>query len=114
VPDFNLLRAGAAAALYAFDLLEHDGAELRREPIEARKEALGRLIGADGPRLLLSQSIDTAADVAFTHICKLGLEGIVSKRRGSLYESGRSERWVKTINPNAPAVIRLLEEDWNK
>jgi ATP-dependent DNA ligase len=52
--------------------------------------------------------------IAFAHICKLALEGIVSKRRGTAYESGRSDRWVKTINPNAPAVTRLLEEEWNR
>src|SRR5262245_50460890 len=68
VPDFHLLRSGAPASLYAFDLLELDGAELRRDPIEIRKEALGRLIGADRPALLLSQPIDAAADVAFAHI----------------------------------------------
>jgi ATP-dependent DNA ligase len=44
---------------------------------------------------------------------KLGLEGIVSKRRGSRYESGRSPHWLKTKHPNHPAVLRLLEEDWN-
>jgi len=62
---------------------------------------------------LLSQPIEAPAADAFAHICRLGLEGMVSKRRGSLYESGRSQRWVKTINPNAPSYVRLLEEDWN-
>lgn len=113
VPHFNLLRHGAPASLYAFDLLELDGREVRREPIEARKASLARLIGADRAGLLLSQPIDADAAEAFAHICKLGLEGIVSKRRGTAYESGRSDRWVKTINPNAPAVVRLLEEEWN-
>jgi len=114
VPVFDLLRAGAPASLYAFDLLELDGVELRREPIEVRKATMGPLIGADRPALLLSQPIDALTADAFAHICKLGLEGMVSKRRGSLYDSGRSQRWVKTINPNAPAVVRLLEEDWNR
>jgi hypothetical protein len=47
------------------------------------------------------------------HACQLGYEGIVSKRRGSRYESGRSSHWLKIKNPNHPAVLRLLEEDWN-
>jgi ATP-dependent DNA ligase len=38
------------------------------------------------------------------HACKLGLEGIVSKRKESRYRSGRSPDWIKTKNPNAPAV----------
>jgi hypothetical protein len=37
----------------------------------------------------------------------------VSKRGGSRFESGRSSHWHKTKNPNHPAVLRLLEEDWN-
>jgi bifunctional non-homologous end joining protein LigD len=44
--------------------------------------------------------------------CQLGCEGIVSKRAGSLYRSGRSKHWVKVKNPAAPAVKREGEEDW--
>jgi hypothetical protein len=48
------------------------------------------------------------------HACKLGLEGIVSKRKGSAYRSGRSPDWLKMKNSNAPAVKREAEEDWGK
>src|SRR5262249_30979210 len=51
-------------------------------------------------------------DVVFRHAYKLGLEGIVSKRLGSPYRSGRSRRWDKSKNPAAPAVKREAEEDW--
>jgi ATP-dependent DNA ligase len=51
-------------------------------------------------------------DVVFQHACKLGAEGIVSKRLGSRYRSGRSPDWLKFKNPNAPAVKREGEEDW--
>jgi ATP-dependent DNA ligase len=44
--------------------------------------------------------------------CALGCEGIVSKRLGSLYRSGRSQHWLKVKNPKAPAVKREAEEDW--
>jgi bifunctional non-homologous end joining protein LigD len=44
--------------------------------------------------------------LVFEHACRLGLEGIVSKRRNSPYRSGRSRDWVKSKNPNAPAVKR--------
>jgi len=40
------------------------------------------------------------------------LEGIVSKKLGSRYEFGRSSLWLKTINPSAPALLRLEQEDW--
>jgi bifunctional non-homologous end joining protein LigD len=49
-----------------------------------------------------------------THACKLGLEGIVSKRLGSPYRSGRSRHWIKSKNPAAPAAKREAEEDWGK
>jgi ATP-dependent DNA ligase len=48
------------------------------------------------------------------HTCKLGCEGIVSKRLGSPYRSGRSPHWVKVKNPKAPAVKREAEEDWGR
>ena len=53
-------------------------------------------------------------DVVFRHACKMGLEGIVSKRLGSRYRSGRSPDWLKFKNPDAPAVKREAEEDWAK
>jgi hypothetical protein len=50
----------------------------------------------------------------FQHACKLGCEGIVSKRLGSRYRSGRSPDWLKFKNPAAPAVKREAEEEWGK
>jgi ATP-dependent DNA ligase len=48
----------------------------------------------------------------FQHACKMGLEGIVSKKLGSRYRSGRSPDWLKFKNPEAPAVKREAEEEW--
>jgi ATP-dependent DNA ligase len=48
----------------------------------------------------------------FREACKLGVEGIVSKRLGSRYRSGRSPDWLKFKNPTAPAVKREAEEEW--
>ena len=48
------------------------------------------------------------------HACKLGLEGIVSKRLGSQYRSGRTKDWLKFKNPDAAAVTREAEEDWGR
>src|SRR5262245_36595011 len=53
-------------------------------------------------------------ELLFRHACKAGLEGIVSKRRGSPYRSGRSPDWLKMKNAAAPAVKREAEEDWGK
>jgi len=52
--------------------------------------------------------------LVFDAACQLGCEGIVSKRLGSPYRSGRSPQWVKVKNPNAPAVKREAEEDWGR
>jgi hypothetical protein len=81
--------------------------------IEARRAALAKLILRAGPGLQLSEYLDgNDGATVFEHACKLGLEGIVSKRRGSRYVSGRSPDWVKLKNPNNPAVRREAEEDW--
>ena len=50
----------------------------------------------------------------FKHAYALGCEGIVSKRLGSPYHSGRSPDWLKFKNPAAPAVRREAEEDWGQ
>jgi ATP-dependent DNA ligase len=117
VPVFNMLRQvrnKQRVFLYAFDLLQVDGRDLRREPIEARKAALAKLICGAGPGLQLSKHLDGQdGAIVFQHACKLGLEGIVSKRRGSRYESGRSRHWIKVKNPDSPAVKRETEEDWS-
>jgi ATP-dependent DNA ligase len=44
----------------------------------------------------------------------MGLEGIVSKRKGSSYRSGRSLDWRKSKNPESPAVCREAEEEWGR
>jgi bifunctional non-homologous end joining protein LigD len=100
--------------LYAFDLLELTGADLRREPIEARKAALAKLLRTARPGLRLSEHVEGDGATVYQHAAALGCEGIVSKRRGSRYVSGRSPDWIKTKNPMAPAVKREAEEDWGK
>jgi bifunctional non-homologous end joining protein LigD len=52
-------------------------------------------------------------EVVFRHACKMGLEGIVSKRKDSHYRSGRSPDWLKMKNPACAAVRREMEEDWS-
>jgi ATP-dependent DNA ligase len=54
------------------------------------------------------------ASLVFRYACKMGLEGIVSKRPGSRYGSGHSPDWLKFKNPAAPAVKREAEEEWGK
>jgi ATP-dependent DNA ligase len=69
-----------------------------------------RLIAGKSVRKLGHQDGDGAT--IYKHGCKLGCEGIVSKRIGSPYRAGRSADWLKVKNPKAPAVKREAEEEW--
>jgi bifunctional non-homologous end joining protein LigD len=115
---FERLRSkptGEHVLLYAFDLLELDGQDLRREPLETRKATLASLLRGGKPGVRLNEHLEhDDGAVAFRHACALGCEGIVSKRLGSPYRSGRSKDWLKFKNPAAPAVKREAEEEWGK
>jgi bifunctional non-homologous end joining protein LigD len=117
VSDFDLLRAAVGrkgsrdAFLYAFDLLELDGQDIRRWPWMTRRTRLERFLRGTERGIQLSEHVD-AIDGAklFQHACKLGLEGIVAKRRDRPYRSGRSPDWLKVKNPDAPAATRLIDD----
>jgi bifunctional non-homologous end joining protein LigD len=114
---FDLIRHrrhGGDAVLIAFDLIELEGEDLRRMPIEQRKRKLAKLVRGPHPGIVLNEVFEGDGDVLFAHACKLGCEGIVSKRLGSSYRSGRSSHWLKVKNPKAPAVKRQIEEDWGR
>jgi bifunctional non-homologous end joining protein LigD len=100
--------------MWAFDLLELNGQDMRREPIEVRKATLASVLRSCRAGLQFNQHLEHPGDIVFRHACKMGLEGIVSKRLGSRYISGRSRDWLKFKNPNAPAVNREFEEDWGR
>src|SRR5262252_7036944 len=100
--------------LYAFDLIELNGDDLRRDPLEVRKATLRSMLAKAGLGLRFNKHIEGDGPTVFAHACKMGLEGIVSKRKDSMYRSGRSPDWLKSKNPAAPAVKREAEEDWNR
>ena len=112
----DLLRRGwhgAGVILCAFDLLEVDGADLRRAPIEERKAALAKLLRRPPGGIVLNEHYTGDGAMIYKHACALGCEGIVSKRLGSPYRAGRADCWIKVKNPAAPAVTREAEEEWN-
>src|SRR5947207_11280745 len=114
---FELIRrqgALASAVHCAFDLLELDGRDLRREPIEKRKALLAKLLHGSNLSIVRNEHFEEDGAIVFREACKLGCEGIVSKQLGSPYRSGRSPHWVKVKNPKAPAVTREAEEDWGR
>src|SRR6266550_3957838 len=100
--------------LYNFDLIELNGDDLRRDPLQVRKATLSSILAKAGLGIRFNLHIEGDAPTVFAHACKMGLEGIVSKQRNSPYRSGRSRDWLKMKNPDAPAVRREAEEDWGR
>jgi len=115
VSDFDKLRAAVGrlgsrvAFLYAFDLLELDGENMRLYEWHVRRTTLRSLIKRVGAGVRLSEHLDGDGAAAFRHACAMGLEGIVAKRRDRPYRSGRSPDWIKVTNPDAPAASRIME-----
>ena len=106
VPRFDRIRYrryDASVFLYAFDLIE---------PLEGRKARLVNIVAGADRGIWFNDHISDDGPTVFKHACKLGLEGIVSKHKDSRYLSGRSLHWIKSKNPNAPAVKREAEIDW--
>ena len=115
--SFDLIRHhrhNDRAFLYAFDLIELNGDDMRRDPLEVRKATLRSMLAKAGLGLRFNEHLEGDGPTVFAHACKMGLEGIVSKRKDSAYRSGRSPDWLKMKNSNAPAVKREAEEDWGK
>ena len=89
-----------------------NGNDLRREPLEVRKATLTSLLAKARPGIRVNEHIEADGTTVFAHACKMGLEGIVSKRKGSTYRSGRSRDWLKSKNPACAAAKREAEENW--
>jgi bifunctional non-homologous end joining protein LigD len=103
VPSFEALQAALAdndskrLVFFAFDLLFEGHADLRGLPLVERKARLEQLLqGADAERMRYVQHFETRAEDVLRSACKMGLEGIVSKRLSAPYSSGRGDSWRKS------------------
>jgi bifunctional non-homologous end joining protein LigD len=85
-----------ALAYFVFDLLALDGEDLSRRPLLERKAALARLLGEGRGLLRYAPHVAGGGAAVFREACRLGLEGIVSKRADQPYRPGRNATWVKT------------------
>jgi bifunctional non-homologous end joining protein LigD len=104
-PDFSTLQAAIsdgktdALIFYAFDLLFADGEDWRRMPLAERKARLKELLEARPKArarvIRYVEHFESGGDAILQSACKLELEGIVSKKLGAPYRSGRSESWTK-------------------
>jgi bifunctional non-homologous end joining protein LigD len=92
----NAIEASAndAIVFYLFDLPFCDGHDLRRVPVEERRALLQATL-KETTWLRFSQEIGGDAAAILGSACKLGLEGVIGKRRGSIYVQRRSDDWIK-------------------
>ena len=83
---------------FVFDLMHCNGFDLTRVPLTGRKELLVSIVAglpADCP-VRYSEHLEVDGPTMLAHCCRMGLEGIVSKRRDAPYRSGRSDAWLKS------------------
>lgn len=112
VSDFNALhsrRHDDEVQLYGFDILSLGGADLRPLPLSMRKANLARLLRGrpDGMFIAPFEPGAIGPDL-FSAACRMGLEGLVSKRRDRRYSAGRSKDWIKVKNRTHPAMTREM------
>jgi bifunctional non-homologous end joining protein LigD len=111
--DFNALHSGKhndEVQLCAFDVLAMDGDHLRDLPLSMRKANLARLLARRPDGIFVSdfEQGEIGPDL-FRAACRMGLEGLVSKRRDWPYQAGRSRHWIKIKNRKRPAMDRVME-----
>jgi ATP-dependent DNA ligase len=96
--------------LYAFDILALEGDDLRGLPLSMRKTNLTRLLARrpDGIFVAPFEAGEIGPEL-FRAACRVGLEGLVSKRRDRPYEAGRSKHWLKVKNRTNPAMERVMD-----
>jgi bifunctional non-homologous end joining protein LigD len=96
----NAFKGGPRRSLvyFVFDLLHLEGRTLSRQPLIERKAELRNLLGKPSARASIrySDHVMGRGREMFDHACRLGLEGIVSKRADARYEAGRNDLWLKT------------------
>ena len=112
VADFEALHnrsRNAEAVAFAFDLMMLDGKDVRPAPWMIRRRMLKRLLGRRALGLSYSNEIVGRGPEVYQAACRMGLEGIVSKRIEAPYRSGKVKTWLKIKNPDAPATLRFRD-----
>jgi len=113
IADFNALHSRKhdhEVQFCAFDILVEGDDDLRKLPLHLRKTSLERLLAhrPEGVFVNPFERGEIGPDL-FRAACRMGLEGLVSKRRDRPYEAGRSRHWVKVKNRSHPALERVID-----
>lgn len=101
MPRFELVRSSMRRwperlVWYGFDLLHLEGKDYRPENLDERRGTLESALKSAPAALQVSEAFEGDSREFFKAVERMGLEGIVSKRRGSRYRSGASSDWLKT------------------
>ncbi|TPJ31537.1 DNA ligase D [Mesorhizobium sp. B2-7-2] len=118
LPDFQALERELAnpsspkLMFFAFDLLYLNGRDIRQQPLIERKAALHRLLQETAPTLTFVEHLDISGKDVFDHACRMGLEGVVSKRADSPYRSGVQTSWlkVKCVKSDTFPIVAFVEK----
>jgi len=104
---FQLLQQGKREIIVVFDVLWLDGHDVRRLPYTDRRELLEKTLRRPPALVRVSEQLAMSGDKALLHAAEHGLEGIIAKRRSSIYENRRSKEWlkVKAINEQELVVV---------
>ncbi len=115
-PSFEALRHRqhrGAIAFYAFDLVYFDGQNLSQYPLVARKAALKRILrkGFTG-RIRYTEHIEEQGERLFRELEAMKLEGMVAKRKDSVYAFARSRSWLKIKTSAGRTEMQKRIESW--
>ncbi len=113
VSDFDALHSRKhddEVQFCAFDILVEGGDDLRGLPLSMRKANLERLLARRPEGVFVNpfERGEIGPDL-FRAACRMGLEGLVSKRRDRPYQAGASKHWLKIKNRKHPAMSQVME-----
>ena len=109
--DLRRREAARSAILYAFDLIEYDGEDLRNLPFLAERRRWRGCCARPRPASCSNEHLGRPYRL---RACRLGAEGIVSKKVDGTYRSGPCRVWIKVRNPASIAVQWERSENWNR
>src|SRR5262249_47232141 len=110
VASFDLVRhhrANESIFLYAFDLIELNGDDLRRDPLEVRTATLASIVAKASAGIRFNEHIEADGPTVFAHACKMGLEGFVSRFETPL--PSENDRLTRAASSETSVVMFLLQ-----
>jgi bifunctional non-homologous end joining protein LigD len=117
-PSFDALRHShrkGAIVFYAFDLLYFDGEDVSQYPLVGRKKALRRILRkAARARIRYTEHIEEQGERLFSQLEAMQLEGMVCKRKDSVYAFARSKLWLKVKTATGRTQMQKRIEIWGK